>query len=485
MTNVLLVYPPLDNTIQGPIPESITAISGFPPLNLLYLAASVETLPDINIKIFDCRIDRLSYEALTIKIAEFSPSIVGISTNTFMLLDALEVAAIVKKNNPDTRVILGGIHPTIYPKETIHFENIDYVIRGEGEFAFRDLVRAIIKGEPAEAIPGVVSKKTSNPELVPPQTIEELDSLPPPAWHLVDVYRYTRERKPVAWVYTSRGCVGRCTFCYIPSNKRSFRSHSVEYVFREVAHLLKKYKLKEFYVADDCFTVNQKRVIEFCDKLVENSITARWAAVTRVDNVSEETLKTMAKAGCRNIYLGIETGDETIQKKIRKNLNLDKAKKIIAAAQKFGLNPHAYVMIGHPSETEREIQNTTDYVLSLKVSGIAGGAAIFQPFPHTTTYLEGLSSGLIKNDYWKEFAETPTKEFRFRFWNEVFTNEQLLAIQIKFNNRFFFRPIIIYRTFWEAIHTGRLFSKIKSLITYVRISLTSPANNSDRINPER
>jgi radical SAM superfamily enzyme YgiQ (UPF0313 family) len=482
MTNVLLVYPPLDNTIKGPIPEDITAISGFPPLHLLYLASSLEMLPDINVKIVDCRIDRLSYQALTKKISEFSPSVVGISTNTFMLLDALEVAKVVRKNNPDTKVVLGGIHPTIYPKETIHFENVDYVVRGEGEFAFRDLVRALINGERAEAIPGVVSKETSDPELVPPQMIEDLDSLPPPAWHLVDVYRYTRERKPVAWVYTSRGCVGRCTFCYIPSNKRSFRSHSVGYVFQQVTELLQKYKLKEFYVADDCFTVNQKRVIQFCDKLVENSVDARWAAVTRVDNVSLETLKAMAMAGCRNIYLGIETGDETIQKKIKKNLDLDKAKTIIAAAQKFGLNPHAYVMIGHPSETEREIQNTIDYVLNLKVSGIAGGAAIFQPYPCTTTYLEGLSSGLIEKDYWKEFAEKPTKEFRFRFWNEVFTNEQLLAMQIKFNNKFFFRPIIVYRTFMEAIHTGRLFSKIKTLITYLRILFAPPAKNIDRSN---
>lgn len=142
-------------------------------------------------------------------------------------------------------------------------------------------------------------------------------------------------------------------------------------------------------------------------------------------------------------------------------------------------------MIGHPSETEREIQNTINYVLELKVSGIAGGVAIFQPYPYTTTYLEALSSGMIEKDYWKEFAENPTKEFRFRFWNEVFTNEQLLTMQKRFNNRFFFRPIIIYRTLMEAVHTGRLFSKIKTLITYLRMCFAPLARNLNRSNSIR
>lgn len=480
MTKVLLIYPPLDNTIKGPISSDITAISGFPPLHLLYLASSLETLPDAEVKIFDCRIDGLSYKELTEKIGDYSPDVVGISTNTFMLLDALEVAAIVKRNNPATSVVLGGIHPTIYPKDTIRFFDVDYLIRGEGEFAFRELVRAISEGKPGEVIPGVVGKNTQAPELVPVQEIEDLDSLPPPAWHLVDVYRYTRERKPVAWLYTSRGCVGKCTFCYIPENKRKFRAHSVEYVIRHLVELLETYKLREFYIADDCFTANQKRVREFCQRIANLPYRVRWGAVTRVDAISEETLEAMARAGCSNIYVGVETGDETIQKKIRKYLKLDRAKKIIAFAQKLGLNPHAYFMIGHPSETERELKNTVRYMQELRLSGIAGGVAIFQPYPNTSGYMDGLASGQIKSDYWKEFAENPTKEFRFRFWNEAFTNEQLLELQRTINNKFYFRPVIIWRTLLEAVRTGRFLSKIQTLFVYLRLCFVKPETRATR-----
>lgn len=480
MTKVLLIYPPLDHTIKGPISSDITAISGFPPLHLLYLASSLEMLPGTEVGILDGRLDGLSYAQLTEKIVSFSPDVVGISTNSFMLLDALEVAAIVKRSNAAAVVVMGGIHPTIYPKETIDLPNVDFLIRGEGEIAFRDLVRTIAAKESPDCIPGVVSKITAAPELVPPQEIEELDSLPPPAWHLVNVSRYTRERKPVAWLYTSRGCVGKCTFCYIPANKRKFRAHSVDYILNHLRDILETYKLREFYIADDCFTANQKRVREFCQRLKEFPFPVTWGAVTRVDAISKETLDAMAAAGCTNIYVGIESGDETIQKKISKFLKLDRAKETIAYAQKLGLNPHGYFMIGHPSETDQEIENTARYMMTTKFSGIAGGVAIFQPYPNTSGYVEGLASGQIEKDYWKEFADNPTKEFRFRFWNENFTNEQLLEMQRKLNNRFYFRSIIVWRTFMEAVRTRRLLSKLKTLSLYLQICFAKSPPRSTR-----
>lgn len=479
MFRVLLVYPPLDKQIKGPISSEITAISGFPPLHLLYIASHTETIEDVGAKIIDCRLDNIDYPLLDRKIGEYRPDIVGVSVNTFMLLDALKVAEIVKKHNPNTKVVFGGIHPTIYPRETIRFENVDYLVLGEGEFVFRDLVRNLVKGESAEGIPGVVTKQTEKPEDVLPQIVEDLDSLLPPAWHLVNIHRYTRERKPVLWLLTSRGCVGRCTFCYIPANERKFRYHSAEYIFNHLVEMMTKYKINEFYIADDCFTVNKKRVIQFCELLLKNRVNARWGAVSRIDTVSAEVLEIMGKAGCRNIYLGVETGDATIQKKIRKNLNLEKIREVVSDAQRYGLNPHGYFMIGHPGETEKELKNTISFMHSLKLSGIAGGVAIFQPYPYTTAYIDGLSSGVIKGDYWRKFAENPTEDFKFKFWNEFFTNEELLSWQTRINNAFYFRPIIVYRTLWEAIKTRRLLSKIASLMTYLKVSFFSSENKKN------
>jgi anaerobic magnesium-protoporphyrin IX monomethyl ester cyclase len=471
MFRVLLVYPPLDGQIKGPISSEITAISGFPPLHLLYVASHVETIENVEVKIVDCRLDNIDYPLLDRKIREYHPDIVGISVNTFMLLDALKVADLVKRNNPNTKVVFGGIHPTIYPAQTIRFENVDFLVLGEGEFAFRDLVRSIIEGNAPEQIPGIVTKQTMSPESVHPQVIQDLDSLIPPAWHLVNIERYTRERKPVLWLLTSRGCVGRCTFCYIPADERKFRYHSAEYVFNHLLEMMNRYKIYEFYIADDCFTVNKKRVIQFCEMLLASGIKATWGAVSRIDTVSAEVLEIMGRSGCRNIYLGIETGDAEIQRRIRKNLKLDKIREVVSDAQKYGLNPHGYFMIGHPGETEKELKNTIRFMHSLELSGIAGGVAIFQPYPHTTSYLEGLSSGVIKDDYWREFADNPTENFKFRFWNEFFTNEELLSWQRRINNEFYFRPIIVYRTLLEAIRTHRLTSKVASLVTYLKVSV--------------
>ncbi len=470
---ILLIYPPLIDTVNGPISSEITAMSGFPPLHLLYIASHAKTVPGVEVKIVDCRLDNLNYEQLEASMRDYLPDVVGISVNSFMLLSALNVSKIVKKINQNIMVVFGGIHPTIYPRETIKFGSVDVLVLGEGEFVFRNLLQALIAQSDITSIPGIVTKKTVNPEEIEPQVIEDLDSLNIPAWELVDITKYVREKKPVLWLYTSRGCVGQCSFCYIHKKSRRFRAHSANYIYNNLTFLLEKYKLKEFYIADDCFTVNKTRVIEFCELIIKNKLKVRWGAVSRADTLSEDILEIISKAGCLNLFLGIETGDENIQKTIRKNLDLNKTKDIVRLANKYGLNPHAYFMIGHPQETEKEILNTIKYMCSLKLSGIAGGVAIFQPYPNTSSYIEGLRTGIIKNDYWREFATNPTEEFKFRYWNEKFSNEELLYWQKRVNSKFYLRPIIFIRTFIEAIRTRRLFSKIYSFLIFMKVTFKS------------
>lgn len=468
MTKVLLIYPPLDNHIQGMLSARILATSGAPPIQLLLLAAQLDSLKDVTVKVIDCRTDQIGHSQLSKMIAEFSPDIVGITTNTFMLIDALLTAENVKKINKDTVVVMGGVHPTLYPKQSIKYNNIDYIVRGEAEWTFKTMVQRISEKQPVDDIPGVITRQTANPESIPSQIIENLDEIRPPAWHYLDIKKYSRQGKPVVFLMTSRGCPGKCTFCHISSYKRSYRFHSAKYVYDHLIEMLAKSQLNEFFIADDCFTVNHKRVIEFCQLLINNNVKARWGAATRIDTVDDELLKVMAQAGCTSLYLGIETGDQAMQKKIQKNINLEKAKKVIAAAQRYGMNPHGFMMIGMPGETEVEIKNTINYIRSVQLSGLVFGAAVFQPYPFTTAYLQGLASGLIKEDYWLKFAENPTPSFKYLCWNEHFTTAELMRWRKKVNNSFYFRPIIIYRTIKEAFKTGRLLAKFQNLFVYLR-----------------
>ena len=468
MYKIMLTYPPLDNQILGIVSEKITATSGFPPISLMILAAQLEVLEDVQIKIVDCRLDNINLAAMAEIIKEFAPDFLGVSVVTFMLLDALFLAEIAKKINPQTTVVFGGVHPSLYPKESINYENVDYLIRGEGEVAIKALVQNLMAGRPVDDIPGVITKRTEHPENVPLQVIENLDELREPAWNMVDVKKCVRQNKPVLWVLTSRGCPGKCTFCHISSYRRRFRYHSVNYIYNHIVGMMTKYQLDEFYIVDDCFTVDRQRVVQFCEMLLKNKIKAQWGASSRVDTIDPDLLKLMGKAGCKTIYLGIESGDPTIQKRINKNLNLDRAKEIIAIAQQCNMSPHGYFMIGLPGETKTELNNTIAFMHSAKLSGLVWGVSIFLPYPQTVTYLEGLASGIIKEDYWLKFAQHPTIGFKSLCWNEHFSDEELMRWQKEINSRFFFRPIIVYRTLKEAMITGRLLSKIRNLYVYLK-----------------
>jgi radical SAM superfamily enzyme YgiQ (UPF0313 family) len=465
---VALIYPPQERTVRGPISKKITAISGFPPLHLLSIAAQVEQIPGVEVRLIDCRLEGIDPDSLRKNLSANVPDIIGISVNTFMLLDALEVSRIAKEISSRTLVVWGGIHPTIYPCESIRFPSVDALVRGEGEYAFAKLVEAVIHEQDFTGIPGVVSKLTEDPASVATQEIENLDDLQPPAWHLSDTRYYVREHKPVMWLLSSRGCVGRCTFCYLPAHARRYRYHSVKYVIDHLRHLVDTYGLDEFYIADDCFTVNKKRVIEFCEALSSLPCKLRWGAVSRIDTLNEEVITAMSGAGCQNIYLGIETGDANIQKVIKKNLKLEKIEHIVEFAQRAGMNPHGYFMIGHPQEDASAIRRTLDFMKRLPLSGIAGGVAIFQPYPNTTAYEQGLKDHIITEDYWLKFATHPTADFACRFWNEIFTDEELLQWQKKINSAFYFRPVMVWRTLREAWHTHRIRSKFRSLRVYLQ-----------------
>ena len=470
MIKVMLVYPPLDKQIKGAISSSLIGVSGFPPLQLLILAAQLLRIKDVVVKVVDCRINRYSVDHLATITADFAPDIVGVSVNTFILLDALDIAKMVKHRDHRTMVVFGGVHPTLYPAESINYPNVDYLIRGEGELAFSQLVQHIAQNRPVDDIPGVISKSTLHPAQVPVQKISDLDTLPYPAWHLVDLGKYKSQGKRVLWLWTSRGCSGKCTYCHISAYEQTFRAHSARYIYDHVVDALTRYNLDEFQIGDDCFTLNKARVREFCELLISNNIKARWGAVTRVDMVDEDLLRIMAKAGCKRLFLGIGTGDATIQKRTRKNLDLDEIRTTVAHAADLGMHPQGYFMIGNPGESMVQLENTVRFMRSLKLTGIVFGVAIFQPFPFTAAYLEGLSSGIIKCDYWLEFARNPTTDFRHFYWNEHFSDAELQRLQKVINHKFLFRPVIIYRTVKEALQLGRLFFKIQGFFLFCKVS---------------
>ncbi|MFZ5573410.1 MAG: B12-binding domain-containing radical SAM protein [Thermodesulfobacteriota bacterium] len=453
---VLLINPPRLAEIAGNNPAIIEEQRGFnPPLGLLYIAAFLEKSAEHEVRVLDSQVEKLGYDGLKQRIADLRPDIVGITAMTLTLIDVLQTAATVKEINPDTIVVLGGPHVNLFPEETIRFANVDYLVLGEGEEVFRDLVAAIDKGGDPAAIKGVfflcnggIVNTGSRPH------IENLDALPFPARHLVPYRQYTSllsKGKVVTTIITSRGCPYQCAFCDRPSLGKKFRARSAVNIVDELEECVQM-GIQEFLFYDDTFTVSKKRVLEVCREIVRRRLTISWDIRARVDTVDEEMLAHLRRAGCSGIHYGVEAGTEKILKVLNKGISLAHAATIFKLTRRQKIQTLAYFMIGNPTETIADIQATFRMMKRLNPDYVH--LTILTPFPGTRIYLDGLKSGRIEKDWWREFARNPRKDFMAPHWNEFFTKEELNRLLVKGYRSFYLRPNYILRRIWK-LHSFR------------------------------
>jgi radical SAM superfamily enzyme YgiQ (UPF0313 family) len=452
---VLLINPPRENEIIGNNPPIIEEERGFnPPLGLLYIAAYLEKYSKYDISVIDSQVEKLDYESLRSRISSLKPDIVGMTAMTMTMIDVMKTADIIKKTDKKIMVILGGPHVHLFPEETIELNNVDYLVLGEGEEAFKALLDHIDDRSTLRDISGLVFKdngKTVHTGIRRP--IQDLDSLPFPARHLVPYKKYTSllSKGDIATtVFTSRGCPFKCSFCDRPHLGKTFRARSADNVVDELEECTKM-GIREFLVYDDTFTVNKKRVIEICNEIVRRNLKIGWDIRTRVDTVDEEILANLKKAGCQGIHYGIEAGSEKILEILNKCITIEQARTVFELTRKNKIPILAYFMIGNPSETMKDIYTTFRIIKDLKPDYVH--MTILTPFPGTKIYLDGLKSGIIKKDYWREFARNPTPDFVPPHWDEFFTREELSELLIEGYRKFYIRPLYILK---RAVKTRSL-----------------------------
>lgn len=440
--NVLLINPPAENLIRESLLTVVEDCTGiYPPLGLLYIAAYAESVPGCRVQLLDCQAERCGHKDLAALIRSFAPDVVGIQAMTFTLIDVLKVAETVKSVAPRACVVVGGPHPTIYPRETAGLPPVDAVVYGEGEFAFRTILER--RGEALEGIPAVMTKEAAkraglNNSL---QYIPDLNVLKMPAWHLLNFSRYhspfVRSRR-VTTMMSSRGCPCRCVFCDRPQMGKVFRKRSAQNVFEEMAYCVREFGVGEIIFYDDTFTIDQGRVLELCDILERENLRVQWDIRARVDTMTPEMIRRLKRTGCVRIHYGVESGSARIQKAIKKNLNLDQVKNIFAATRREGIETLGYFMIGLPSETREDVEMSLDLLLSLDMD--FAHITVFTPYPGTEIYRQAVLDGTYKQDYWLEFASQPRPGFVPKFWNEHFSDAQLWELLKIAHKRFYRRP---------------------------------------------
>jgi tRNA A37 methylthiotransferase MiaB len=344
-------------------------------------------------------------------VEDFNPDIVGITAMTTKFGSVLRTAEVVKKYNPRLKVVVGGPHSTFLPGLTLKSKDIDIVVRGEGEKTFVNLIEAIENGEGLQDIKGVSFKKDEKVFHNPPQEfIEDLDQTPFPARDLLmDSHNYTSE--DMGAIMTSRGCPFNCSYC-CHMWQRKVRNRSIDNVIDELKEVKQRYGTKQFEFKDDTFTLNRKRTMEFCERLISEKLKINWSCTTRVDLLDEGLIKKMKKAGCNIIKLGFETGSERILKETKKGVTFAQMKTVAELLNRHGIFWSGYFMVGLPMETEEDIRQT--YKLMKELNPYYVGLGVYNPFPQTELFEQGVQMGLLYPEVELEhFFDTNPKDYFF------------------------------------------------------------------------
>lgn len=261
---------------------------------------------------------------------------------------------------------------------------------------------------------------------------------------------------------TSRGCAFNCYFCNNIERAQKVRFRSPENVVRELEEI-NKIEIKDVIFFDENFTLDIKRVEEICDIIIGKKLKIKWQCRSRADmKLNLNLLGKMKKAGCRMIQFGIEAGSQRIQKVINKNLNLENVSKLLKNVKKAGILIYGNLMIGHPTETKEEMEETLEFALKTKMDYIS--ISIFGPLPKTVFYEQGIKDNVIKADYWYEYIKNPKDPIPI-FW-PTHDKDFLVNLQAEFYRRFYFRIGYIFRSIFIR-------QSIKQKIHQIRASLRS------------
>lgn len=444
LMKVLLINPPYENILTSPGLEVVDKEAGFfPPLGLMYVASYAQAVDGCTVELLDCPAQGITQADFSRHLLRINPDVIGIQAMTFTLIDSSILARSIRSILPEAFIVFGGPHPTLYPQETVSITEVDAIIAGEGEYAFQALLSALVSHNKTSDIPGVMTKETMHLPLNW-KHIQNLDDLKMPARNLVDTRIYTSPlavKNPITTMMSSRGCPGRCIFCDRPQMGKHFRKRSARSVVQEMIYCAQTFGIGEIVFYDDTFTIDKKRVLDICDMLIAEGVDLYWDIRARIDSVTPEMIQKLRKAGCHRIHYGVETGSPKIQKRLRKHVDLQKAREVFSFTKKEGIEVLGYFMIGCPDETLEDLEQTFAALQKLPMD--YANIGIFTPYPGTEIYREAIASGQYETDYWREFARNPAQDFKPRYWNQYFSNEKLLEYNKKAYGKFYGRPFYL------------------------------------------
>ena len=447
---------------DSPLVASISEKGGISvPLGLAYIGAYIRDLSDIELVGFDNNALKLSPAEYREVFRSETPDIVAISILTATVYTTWEMARIIKEILPNAVVVVGGMHCSALPENTMEEPAIDYGVMGEGEEAFRELIMAIRDKQDSAGIKNLVFRSHGRVIVNPRRPrMENLDSIPFPNRDLFDNSKYSLNvnRRATSGrsttILTSRGCPYGCVFCSKSVYGRDYKQRSPGNVIAEIK-FLEQSGYGEVLIVDDTFTVDREWVLEFCRLYAYEGLQVRWNCHARVNTIDEEIVRAMKAANCTGMAFGIESGNPAMLERIDKCITLEQAYSAVELCRKHGISSLCSYIFGHPGDTRATMKDTLRTSLTLDSDFANFGVLI--PMPGSKIFDELQAQGRV-DSHWDRYLGHARKTMSFSLCECSPT--ELHAMQRMAFRRFYFRP----RYVWHKIRQVRSLTALWGLI---------------------
>lgn len=435
--NVLLINPSWGNLVGSDRRFN----RPWPPLSLLNCAAILEKA-EHRVSLIDLRANKMKDEALQEKASQSDLILTTSSPLDRWQCPNLDLEPFISLTNmlPGEKLIICGVHSTIYPEKLQTSTGARFVIGGEPESALQEFVEK----NRWEEVRGVSYSQNGEAQHNPSPSPLNLEELPLPAYHLVDPKHYYYELlgRRMALLETSRGCPFACPFCLKVMYGKGVRIKPISRIMDELELVIRKHQFRCAYFIDMEFFFDTKRTGELCQEILKAGLKFSWACQTRLDDVDEALLVSMSRAGCRLIHFGVETGKPTTQEGMKKEINVEKAKKIIKRSRKLGVATACFYMFGFPGETQKDREETLDLAVSL--NSTYASFHTLSPYPTTPIF----DAHCQKEDFFPEHLPGISVS-ELSHW----TKHAL--------SRYYLRPKHFTQSLYHSLRQGNLLRKIR------------------------
>lgn len=428
-------------------------LEAMPPISVAYVAAALEQA-GIDVACYDDFVNGGAISDFEAAVRREKPDIIGFSNVTPTAPGVTRLSTFCRTRFPDIILMQGGVHATVYAQMILESGETDYIVHNEGEVTAVKLIECLESGGNLEEVTGIsymadgeYRKNTPRP------MIEDLDTIPFPAWHLLPWERYrlfnfARVASPATLVLGSRGCPYRCNFCSLTVMGHTRRKRSIKNLVDECEYMYERYGIKQMAYVDPIFPISRKEALAFRDEVVKRGLHKKqvWTTETRVDLMDRETVEAMYESGCRRVMFGFETGDQETLNAIHKDFELAQAYEAVRLCKDAGMQVIGFFIIGSPGETERSINMTIDFSCDLGIE--FAKYTCFVPYPGTPIYYDFLKDGTLTKPSCFDFARYtsyPTEDNPAIYTTAALTQDDLMRLQKKAFRKFYLRPNMVYR----------------------------------------